>query len=78
MKSSPSERLPSAGTCILEVSTKERFGVSNEQRNTQHLIFVGDLAVPSAVAARRKGSTEAGGDHLESGLGRRVCSSALI
>lgn len=61
MKSSPSERLPSAGTCVLEVSIKERFGVSDEQRNTQHSIFVRDLVMPSAVVARRKGSTEAGG-----------------
>lgn len=61
MKSSPSERLPCAGTCILEVSMKEELGVCDEQRNTEHLSFVGDPAMPSAVVARRKGSTEAGG-----------------
>lgn len=61
MKSSPSEWLPSAGTCLLEVSIKEGFGVRDEQRNTQHLKFAGDPAMPSAVVARRKHSTEAGG-----------------
>lgn len=55
-----SKRLLSTGACILEVSIKEGFGVSEAPRNTQHSGFVGD-PTHSAVAARRKDSIEAGG-----------------
>lgn len=55
------KRLPSTGTCILEVSIKEGFDVCEALRNTQHSGFVGDPTMNSPVVARRKDNTEAGG-----------------
>lgn len=59
--------LPSTGTCILEVSIKEGFGVSEALRNTQHSGFVGDPMICSAAVAT---TLRQGDDHLEGALGR--------
>lgn len=61
-----SKSLPSTGTCILEVSVKEGFGVGEALRNTALRLCWG----PYDMFCSCSNNTEAGDDHLEGALGR--------